>query len=633
MAKIKKHCVVCNTLFVGRVDAKTCSSRCRKRLQRTKSLLSREVGAIKQSAESAAKEIENLIEPKYADDEGFIGEGALPPSASLPTISKSSPKPNSANTETAPFSPPKPPPPYDPKNLAPINPIAGESKPQEPKFSFYTEEPPKKPIFAAPKPISLEGDEPLESPKTVVIQVPQTSALNLSNSKMIRFAGAVLGVLVIVGASVFFLTNKPVSTNLASSTAPTSAQLLANKNTQTIHFNRTTYIDNGKSLTATGQVLIQNETNSSSALDVQNASGSSLFTVNTTNSNVGIGSRPTAGGAQLQVAGNISSKGSVLASGGTTSISSQGLVINSVLVCTSTGCKATTPPTDFSQFATLGGTQQFNGANNFTNSSNSFSGNGTNLTNLNAASLSSGTVSDNRLSTNVALKDQANVFTNTNSIQVTDSNAFSVQNAGGSQILAVDTAGAQVTLGMSGPSGANGKLVFNNAVNSSSISLVSGATSASYNLTLPTIAPGTGQCLQTDSITASQLVFGNCSGGGSGVTNVGAIDSQTKSANGAVISGANLFLQTADGTYPGLVGTGAQTFAGSKTFSAGATFNGNVLAKTTSASTTAFQVQNAANAVFTVDTSGNKVVLGTASALDGQLQLQSASGSGSISLK
>lgn len=53
---------------------------------------------------------------------------------------------------------------------------------------------------------------------------------------------------------------------------------------------------------------------------------------------------------------------------------------------------------------------------------------------------------------------------------------------------------------------------------------------------------------------------------GSGVNTIGTIDSQTKSANGAVItSGVNLIMQTADSSNVGLVSTSAQTFAGQKT--------------------------------------------------------------------
>lgn len=51
------------------------------------------------------------------------------------------------------------------------------------------------------------------------------------------------------------------------------------------------------------------------------------------------------------------------------------------------------------------------------------------------------------------------------------------------------------------------------------------------------------------------------------LTGIGTLDSiSPKVANGAQISGANIILQTADASFPGLVSTGAQTFAGVKTF-------------------------------------------------------------------
>jgi hypothetical protein len=52
------------------------------------------------------------------------------------------------------------------------------------------------------------------------------------------------------------------------------------------------------------------------------------------------------------------------------------------------------------------------------------------------------------------------------------------------------------------------------------------------------------------------------------VQTIGTIDSQTKSANGAVISGTSLVMQTADATNVGLVSTGTQVFAGDKKFTA-----------------------------------------------------------------
>jgi hypothetical protein len=57
----------------------------------------------------------------------------------------------------------------------------------------------------------------------------------------------------------------------------------------------------------------------------------------------------------------------------------------------------------------------------------------------------------------------------------------------------------------------------------------------------------------------------DATGGGGGISAIGTIDSQTKSANGAVISGTDLVMQTADATNPGLVSTSAQTFKGDKT--------------------------------------------------------------------
>lgn len=89
---------------------------------------------------------------------------------------------------------------------------------------------------------------------------------------------------------------------------------------------------------------------------------------------------------------------------------------------------------------------------------------------------------------------------------------FSVLNSSSKKIFNIDTSGSQVLLGNAGASGVDGKLVFNNATNANTISLVSGATSSSYSLTLPTTGPAVSQCLQSDSATASQLKFASCTG-------------------------------------------------------------------------------------------------------------------------
>ncbi len=58
----------------------------------------------------------------------------------------------------------------------------------------------------------------------------------------------------------------------------------------------------------------------------------------------------------------------------------------------------------------------YTGANTFSNAANSFTGNGAGLTSLNASNISSGTLADARLSANVALLDRANqTFTGNNS--------------------------------------------------------------------------------------------------------------------------------------------------------------------------------------------------------------------------
>ena len=110
---------------------------------------------------------------------------------------------------------------------------------------------------------------------------------------------------------------------------------------------------------------------------------------------------------------------------------------------------------------------------------------------------------------------------------------------------------------------------------------------------------------------------------GDGANQVGAVDGQPKSANGAVITNNTLYLQTADASFPGLVSTGAQTFAGSKTFSAQIVANGGIsLGTQTLQGTTA--VIDFTN--FDVDASGNVDVGGTLTAGTGNAFQVAANG-------
>ena len=79
------------------------------------------------------------------------------------------------------------------------------------------------------------------------------------------------------------------------------------------------------------------------------------------------------------------------------------------------------------------------------------------------------------------------------------------------------------------------------------------------------------QCL-TSNVGNTALVFASCPGS-NGVSVIGALDAvgEGPSAKGATIDTNTLYLQSATASFPGLVNTGAQTFAGNKTFSGNVT--------------------------------------------------------------
>ncbi|MDB5181881.1 MAG: exported protein of unknown function, partial [Candidatus Saccharibacteria bacterium] len=119
-------------------------------------------------------------------------------------------------------------------------------------------------------------------------------------------------------------------------------------------------------------------------------------------------------------------------------------------------------------------------------------------------------------------------------------------------------AASSLVLGMA--SAVSGRITLSNATNANTVSIVSGATSASYALTLPTALGSSGDCLK-DTTGSGVLGFGVC-----GVTTVGGLDGGTANATGATISGVTIYLQSASTSYAGLVNTTTQSFAGNKTF-------------------------------------------------------------------
>lgn len=133
-------------------------------------------------------------------------------------------------------------------------------------------------------------------------------------------------------------------------------------------------------------------------------------------------------------------------------------------------------------------------------------------------------------------------------------------------------------------------------------------------------------------------------GGGGGTLSVGTLDSQTKSLNGAVISSNNLYLQTADASNPGLVSTSAQTFAGDKTFNGviigtnGASINGTLNLNTSGSGATsignttsggAINLATSGNSAITLNASGSSntgVVAKTVNSSTAAFQVQNTAG-------
>ena len=101
---------------------------------------------------------------------------------------------------------------------------------------------------------------------------------------------------------------------------------------------------------------------------------------------------------------------------------------------------------------------------------------------------------------------------------------------------------------------------------SGTLTLQTAPVTVDYTLKLPAGIGSGSQFLQMDGGGTGQLVWGNGTGS-SGVSSVGTVNGQAKSADGLVITGTTIYAQTADASFPGLASTGAQTFAGAKTFS------------------------------------------------------------------
>jgi hypothetical protein len=190
----------------------------------------------------------------------------------------------------------------------------------------------------------------------------------------------------------------------------------------------------------------------------------------------------------------------------------------------------------------------------------------------------------------------------------TYSNGLTLSNTANVYTGASATLGGSSSLTLGTASSASGSIKFNSSAGTGSVTLsLNNPGSNNFTLSIPTL---------TANDTLCTVGSNNCSG--SGVASIGTIDSQTANANGAVISGTALYLQSASVSNPGLVNTSTQSFAGAKTFT-GAT----AVAVT---STTAFQIQNTGGSttLLSADTTNGRISIGSLGTAQGQLYVSGA---------
>jgi len=494
MARRKtKICLSCQRVFRGRADARTCSERCRKRLQRAKAAVETEVEHIEHSAKEAVEGLEAKL-TSHATEEGFaagvVASAATLPVNPLPTLQPappsvySPPVSESLDGSTQPIAP----------SMAPmpsVTPVAQAdlSVPAEPAHQPGAVLAPA--ATTNNTPVSLSTNTvlpatpatnltagPLIPPVEPQVETPkqprfQRHLLRLPAGAKFALTGAFVVVVVAIGmyllGNQFGLNQAKSNPNGGTPTVTTKSGLSESPSVTTLEINRTTVIAGGNSFTTTGPVLFKNQINSTNAFSVQDANASGVLTVDTTNRIVGIDTTPTAGGASLQVGGSVNISGQYLVNG-------QPLGSSSLA--------------DFSNITRMGNT--FNGPNELVelNSSGILPAlNGSLLTNVdaitlqgnganyytNASNISSGTLSDSRLSSNVALLNANNTFTGNNILNGNNTfngqntfngvtiqngnflfqsatnatNAFQIQNAAGNDnLLVADTINTRVGIGV-----------------------------------------------------------------------------------------------------------------------------------------------------------------------------------------
>src|SRR5665213_814607 len=463
----------------------------------------------------------------------------------------------------------------------PISPVATQVQPA-PSYDWNR--------YEAPKPTvnrfvesgdTLDNSTVFKTEASVTPPIPPKASAILDMpshkhflSHLLMAVGAVI--LIALGSALATLKNNSNTNNgnivpnvQSSSADPIQSEL----NQALLKINRNTQVSGGKTFTASGPVIIQDENNSASAFKIQNAAGNNLFIADTINNRVGIGMVP-ASSAALQVAGDISTNGRLVAGGGVT-IGADGIRFGATLVCSANGCISSSSPApspasptlDVANVALLNGGQIFTGTNKFsgsttlTNATGTFSGNGAGLTGINADTLnnqagsyytnannlSSGTLSDARLSNNVTLA--GNGFNGVNQlVQLDSSGLLPILN--GSALTNIDALTLQ----------GNGATYFTNATNISSGTLNDSRLSANDTLAGNSFN-GANQLVKNNpsgdlpSLSGINLTSLNASAVASGTLNDLRLSSNV-TLQGNTFNGASQLLQlTGTALYPALNGS------------------------------------------------------------------------------
>ena len=565
-----KICQSCGKVFVGR-RSKTCSDRCRRRLQRAEDLLARETGKAKSSGKRAIasveknlqeleKDIASAVEPEFATEEGFVGDETATQQGVPETVPVRLVSPQPAQTV--------------------INPAAANSLEPQPQLSQ-----PDASLEGQPQnaPAADTSDALSETflTNTDAAQTPsepdhyESPLRRLLRPKLVTYG--VLSIFLVIGmATALFVYSRSQKTQVTSGSNLSLSLNSSTINTtgDSLHINFNTVIDRGKSLTASGPVVLQNDVNSTAAFKIQNAAGTSnLLIADTTNNRIGIGKAPTLG--ILDVNGAIYQNGNRVCdtSGNCISTAGRGGAISgsglSGTIALFTGSGSSIGNSDLSQ---SGSTVTATGNLNITGQLW-----------VGGSQISSANLFNDA---NLAKLNGNQTFTGIN----TFTGSVLLQSANGVGLLSVDSQNSLVELGQANAQ--TGALVFYGSANGNSITLagLNGPTS-NQNIFLP------------DSSGTICLTSGNCSGSG---------------GYGDVLQGGNSFATTM------LLGT-------NDNFGFNLETNGNVAQSIANSGSVLFKAVNDSSSNFQVQTANGKNLLNL-NGLSGQLTIGSPGATGATSI-